>query len=74
MSKGTDMVTHINYVKTLSEHLQAVDDPVSDKDLVMILISSLPEEYNTLITALETLAEDKLKWEYVRERMMTEYE
>ena len=41
MEKGTNMVSHINYVKTLSEHLEAIDDRITEKDLVIILISSL---------------------------------
>ena len=60
VQKGTGMVEHINYIKTLSEHLEAVEDPIEEKDLVIILISSLPEDYNYLITALETIAEEKL--------------
>ena len=74
MLKGTDMVTHINSIKIISNHLKAVGDPVTDKDLVMILISSLPDDYNTLITTLETLKEDKLTWDYDRDRMIIEYE
>ena len=74
MEKGTNMVTHINYVKTLSEHLESVDDPIAEKDLVIILISSLPDEYNYLITALETIAEDKLTWNYVRDRLIHEFD
>ena len=66
------MINHINYIKTLSEHLEAVEDPVQEKDLVIILISSLPDEYNYLITALETIAEDKLTWDYVRDRLIYE--
>ena len=66
------MIDHINYIKTLSEHLEAVDDFVQEKDLMIILISSLPEEYNYLITALETIGEEKLTWEYVRDRLMHE--
>ena len=66
MDKRTNMIKHLNYVKTLSEHLEAVKDPVNEKDLVIILISSFPEDYNYLITALETTAEDKLTWDYVR--------
>ena len=50
MQRGSDMVSHINNLKTIAEHLEAVDDAVADKDLVMILISSLPDEYNNLIT------------------------
>ena len=72
LEKGRSMIDHINYIKTLSEHLEAVDDPVQEKDLVIILISSLPEEYNYLITALETIGEEKLTWEYVRDRLMHE--
>ena len=68
MEEGTSMIDHVNYIKSLSEHLEAVDDAVAEKDLVIILISSLPEKYNSLITALETIAEDKLKWDYVRDR------
>ena len=74
MRPGSDMITHINYIKTISEHLEAVDDPVVEKDLVMILLSSWPPEYNNLITTLETLSEDKLTWNYVRDRALTEYD
>ena len=56
MQKGTDMAEHINFVKTIADQLEAVEDTVSEKDLVIILISSLPDEYNYLITALETIA------------------
>eukprot|EP00795_Rhopilema_esculentum_P004463 gene4463-20707_t len=74
MGKGAKMIDHINYIKTLAEHLEAVDDEIAEKDLVIILISSLPEEYNYLITALETIAEEKLSWNYVRDRLIHEYD
>ena len=38
------MSDHVNNLKTISEHLESLDDPVVEKDLVMILISRLPEE------------------------------
>ena len=72
LEKGRSMIDHLNYITTLSEHLEAVDDRVQEKDLVIILISSLPEEYNYLITPLETIGEEKLTWEYVRDRLMHE--
>ena len=40
--------------------------------MVIILISSLPDDYNNLITALETIAEEKLTWDYVRDRLIHE--
>ena len=45
-----------------------------EKDLVIILISSLPEEYNYLITAMETIAEEKRTWSYVRDRLIHEFD
>ena len=68
------MVQHINNIKTISEHLEALDNPVSEEDLVMILFTSVPEDYNNLVTTLETLKEEKLTWVYVRDRLITEYE
>ena len=47
----------------------AIDDRIAEKDLVILLISSLPEEYNYLISALETIAEDHLTWDYVRDNL-----
>ena len=55
MEEGTSMIDHVNYIKSLSEHLEAVDDAVAEKGLVIILISSLPKEYNSLMTVLELL-------------------
>ena len=74
MASRADMTAHIDHIKMISEHLEAVDDPVSDNDLVMILISSWPSEYNNLVTTLETLSEDKLTWTYVRDRAIAECE
>ena len=72
--ENENMVEHINKLKTISEHLEALDDAPPEKELVMILLSSLPKEYNNLITTLETLKEEKLTWDYVRDRIITEYE
>lgn len=72
MVPGTDMTAHIDRIKTIAEHLEAVDDAVSEKDLVMILMSSWGTEYNNLITSLETVDEEKLTWNYVRDRAITE--
>ena len=68
--KGS-MVEHINYVRTIADQLESLNDRVSEKDLVMVLLSSLPDHYNTLLTTLETLDEERLTWQYVRDRLLT---
>ena len=42
--------------------------------MVMILMSSLSEKYNNLLTTLETVKEEDLSLEYVRDRVLSEYE
>ena len=74
LEKNGDMVEHINAVKTIAEHLEAIGDPIAKHDLVVILISSLNDEFNSLITALETIAKDNLTWDYVRDRLIHEAE
>ena len=73
-SMGMAMIDHVNNLKTITERLEALGDPVTENDLVMILISSLTDTYNNLITSLENLKEDDLSWEYVRDRVLSEYE
>ena len=74
METGSNIVTHLNKLKSLQEHLQAIDDLIEDKDLVIILLSSLPPEYDYLVTALETIDGTKMTWDYVRDRVINEYE
>ena len=74
MATAQNMTEHINYIKTLAQHLSAIDDEIAQKDLVVILTSSLPEEYIHLITALKTVADGHLTWDYVRDRVRHENE
>ena len=64
------MTNHVNEIKTTSEHLEAISAQIAEHDLVIILISSLPEEFIYLITALETIS--TLTWDYVRDRLIHE--
>ena len=73
LEKGVSMFEHVNYLQMLSDHLEVVGDPIAENDLVIILISSFTEEFNHLMTALETIAEDRLTRTYVREKVIHEY-
>ena len=72
LEKVGDMANQVNETKAISEHLETIGDPVVEHDLVLILISSLPEKFNYLIIALETIAESTLTWDYVRDRLIQE--
>lgn len=52
---GGNMQEHISSMTDIIEKLKAVGEEIfTDKIIVSLLLSSLPSEYDTLITALET--------------------
>ena len=74
LKPGTSMEAHLNHLKTVAEHMEALNDPVTEKDLVMICLSGLPDSYNNFITAIESIKEEELCWTYIRDRLLAEYE
>lgn len=45
--EGFDMVEHISKLRKLQEELHLMDNLVSDEDFLMILVTSLPESWDT---------------------------
>ena len=71
LQDGTAMQAHINKIMMLAEQLDAIGAGVSDEDIAMTLLCSLPESYENLIIALESRA-DGLTSEFVRSRLLQE--
>ena len=46
-----DMVEHVSKLRRLQEELHLMDNKVSDKDFVMILLTSLPESWDMYTSA-----------------------
>ncbi|KAF8226514.1 hypothetical protein L208DRAFT_1191763, partial [Tricholoma matsutake] len=49
--EGFDMVEHILKLRKLQEEFHLMENKVSDKDFVMILITSLPESWDQYTSA-----------------------
>lgn len=67
-----------NHVEEMSAHLNRLRDLEvngfdHDSVRVSLLLSSLPESYNTLITALEVRPESELTWPIVTSKLLEEY-
>jgi len=60
-----DMEIHINLMLNIVDELAALGEVLKDKLIIAMLLSSLPESYSTLVTALETRAEDELTLQLV---------
>lgn len=54
---GGNMENHLENMMNWFDELSAMGEPLSDRVLVTILLSSLNEDYDTLITALEARSE-----------------
>ncbi|MGH7240582.1 MAG: reverse transcriptase domain-containing protein, partial [Candidatus Saccharimonadales bacterium] len=72
MKEGDAMQTHINHVRQLADELEAIGCNVSDSDLAVTLLSSLPSQYDPLIMAMEARNIEELTSEYVAVRLLAE--
>ncbi len=72
MEEEDDMLAHINKVKALADQLNGADVTISDGDIVMTLLESLPPSYEYLIVAMESRPISELTLDYVTSRLLHE--
>lgn len=76
LEKNGDMEAHISTLTELFEKLNDLQpkNVLDDQWLVSILLSSLPEEYETLVTALEARPEEDLTLNLVKGKLIDEWQ
>lgn len=76
LDKHGDMEAHVTKLAELFEKLNTLqpDKILDDQWLVAILFSSLPEEYETLVTALEARPEQDLTLDMVKGKLIDEWQ
>ena len=57
LAEGGSVQEHIKFMSEIYNELSAIGDNISEEDRVVYFLASLPESYNTLVTALETSTE-----------------
>lgn len=72
LSENGDMENHLNAMLNSIDQLAALGEALKDKMVIALLLCSLPESYNTLITALETRSIDELTIELVKGKLLDE--
>jgi len=72
LTEEGDMEIHINLMLNIVDELAALGEVLKDKLIIAMLLSSLPESYSTLVTALETRAEDELTLQLVKGKLIDE--
>ncbi|KAF2343936.1 hypothetical protein FHG87_025308 [Trinorchestia longiramus] len=71
LENGQKLQDHLKVFVELFEELAIIGDAIVEEERVIILLSSLPDRFSTLVTALE--AHEKIPaWEVVTERLLNE--
>ncbi|KAF2347659.1 Integrase catalytic core [Trinorchestia longiramus] len=71
LENGQNLQDHLKVCVKLFEELAIIGDPMEEEERVIILLSSLPDRFSTLVTALE-VHEKIPAWEVVTERLLNE--
>ena len=54
LKESTSVKAHVKNMKELTDKLAAINALISEEDQIVTLLGSLPSNYSTLVTALET--------------------
>lgn len=73
LDENGNMSDHLVAASELVHRLSRMKEPLKEHLVVAILLSSLPESYNPLVTALEGRPEEDLKLEYVKGKLLDEW-
>lgn len=73
LAEDGDMENHLSEMENLIDQLSSLGEPLAEHLSVALFLSSLPDSYGTLITALETRPEDDLTIELVKSKLIEEY-
>lgn len=75
LQEGGNAISHINAMNDLFTKLRDVgEEGLSDKWSAAMLLSSLPEGYDALITSLESRKEEEITFALVQQRVIAEFE
>ena len=72
LKEGDTMQAHVNGIRDLADQLDAIGSAVDDSDIAMTLLCSLPEDYESLIVALESRPPNELTSDFVADRLIDE--
>lgn len=53
-------------------NLKAAGSSLEEDDIICYLLLSMPETYNIVVTAIETISNDKLTVDFVKGRLLDE--
>lgn len=73
LREDQDMQDYIRSVLETVERVYGIGEEISDFYVAALLLSGLPDSYETLVTALDARPDDGLTLEYVKGKLVDEY-
>lgn len=73
LANGQDMQDYIRATLELVERLRGIGEEVREFHVAALLLGGLPENYETLVTALDARPDDELTLEYVKGKLVDEF-
>ncbi|KFM70371.1 Retrovirus-related Pol polyprotein from transposon TNT 1-94, partial [Stegodyphus mimosarum] len=73
MAEHGDMIAHITHMMDLVERLKAIGENIPDQHVAALMLVSIPESYNNLITAIEAREETLITTDLVKTKLTDEY-
>jgi len=72
MQERDDMFVHINTVKALVDQLHSIKVNITDEDVDMVLLMSLPPSFDNLVTSLESMSTNDVDLQFIVARLLHE--
>jgi hypothetical protein len=72
MQEGDDMLLYINTVKALANQLHSIEVNITDEDVYMVLLMSLPPSFDNLVTSLESMCTKDVDLQFIVARLLHE--
>ncbi len=66
------MLVHINTVKAFADQLCSIKVNVTDEDIYMVLLMSLPPSFDNLVTSLESMSTNDVDFQFIVARLFHE--
>jgi hypothetical protein len=72
MQEGDDMLVHTNTVKALVDQLRSIEVNITNEDIYMIFLMSLPPSFDNLVTSLESMSTKDVDLQFIVARLFHE--
>jgi hypothetical protein len=72
--ESTSMQSHINLLRSMALQLEIVGAPVSDEDLAVVLLCSLPPRFDAFVVQMDGRPPQDITFNFVSSRLLAEFE